>query len=549
MSDTRDPQHVLINGLQVSLRELEKLPTHSPDHHMKPWIAKHLHIPESAVQSYTLKRRSLDARQKPQLNFIYQLECMIDGKHQVSENTNTTVISEAADDNNNLYQLPLLDSLPQNPLIIGSGPSGIMAAYLFALHGLKPIIIDRGFDIERRANDIEHFQKSRELNINSNYLHGEGGAGTYSDGKLYTRVKDRRMRFLLEAFVAARAPKHILWRHHPHIGSDILPHMAKRLRQKIEECGGTFRWGCCVSDIIKEGNRCGGVILNTGEHIESEVTCMGIGHSARDLIRTLITHGIDHKAKGYQLGCRIEHPQHAINKAQYGYQPPEHLLGAAEYNLVSRPPKHTGAQHTTTFCMCPGGEIIPATSDAGQLSTNGMSLYARSSSFANAGLIVNQAIDTSDQKSGLAAFDLLDQLEKNTFAQGGNDYSCPAQTALSFLRGENNNNKIRSSYRLGTRNARLDQILPADTTKALREALKFYEKVIPGFLKKGNLIGLETRVSSPVRFERNPETLCSSLDGLYLMGEGAGYAGGIISAALDGLKISESILSGIVHKR
>ena len=543
----RAPITVAIHELRVPLSALEKLPKHSPDHHLEKWIARHLKVPESAIIDYDLQRRSLDARRKPSLEFKYQLSCQVDGNHQPKERDGVTVQTDAPDQNDSLYQLPLRDDLPQSPIVVGTGPSGIMAAYLLALHGCKPIVIDRGFDIEKRGKDIDDFHKSRDLNTESNYLHGEGGAGTYSDGKLYTRVKDRRMRFLLEAFVAARAPKHILWRHHPHIGSDILPHMAKRLREQIEKWGGTFRWGTAVDDIIIKDGACAGVILSSGERLESKFTLMGIGHSARDLIRKLMKHNIDHKAKGFQLGCRVEHQQEIIDHAQYGYKPPEHLLGAAEYNLVSRPPKHLGVQNTTTFCMCPGGEIIAATSDKNQVSTNGMSLFARSSPFANAGLIVNQHVDLNS--NGLAGFDLLDEIEKNAFQAGGADYGCPAQSAMAFIRGETDKRVRPSSYQLGIGPGRLDEILPGDTSSALKAALKYYERVIPGFLKSGQLVGVETRVSSPVRFERNKETLASSLDHLYLMGEGAGYAGGIISAALDGIRIAECILTGKPHQR
>lgn len=357
------------------------------------------------------------------------------------------------------------------------------------------------------------------------------------------------MRFLLEAFVAARAPRHILWRHHPHIGSDILPHMCKRLRAFIVERGGEFRWNTTVADVLEEQGRCAGVVTTTGERIRSPLTLIAPGHSARDLIGTLIRRGISHKAKGFQLGCRIEHDQRLVDMGQYGCLPgrdvPAHLLGAAEYNLVSRPQaRRDGSkpENVTTFCMCPGGEIIAATSDKGQLSTNGMSRFARSSPYANAGLIVNQEVDYAGD--GLAGFDLIERLEKECFAAGGSDYSCPAQSALAFLRGEAGKAPAGSSYQLGVRPGRLDRILPPKTVSALSEALKFFERVIPGFLAHGTLVGVEARISSPVRFERDPATLASSLPGLYLAGEGAGYAGGIVSAGLDGLRLAETILTG-----
>jgi uncharacterized FAD-dependent dehydrogenase len=271
------------------------------------------------------------------------------------------------------------------------------------------------------------------------------------------------------------------------------------------------------------------VVLEGGERIEAPLTMIAPGHSARDLIARLIARG-------------VEHDQRLIDFGQYGCQPPRHLLGAAEYNLVSRPPPHVGADSVTTFCMCPGGEIIAATSDEGQLSTNGMSRYARASPFANAGLIVNQDIDRASD--GLEGFALIERLEREAFAAGGSDYSCPAQAASAFVRGEDGPRVGGSSYRLGVRPGRIDRILPPKTLRAVRQALLHFEKVIPGFLAKGTIVGVETRVSSPVRFERHPETLASSLPGLYLAGEGAGYAGGIVSAGLDGLRLAETILTG-----
>ncbi len=541
------PQTVVIDSLEVSIATAAKLPVHSLDHHLHAHIAKACHIPVADVLHYTIDRRSLDARRKPDLRFIYNLRAEVRENSPVSAAENIHVQTASPPQDNSLYNLALRGDLPQHPIIVGAGPAGQMAAYLLSLHGCKPLVLDRGFDADARTRDIAAFHSSRQLNEDSNYLFGEGGAGTYSDGKLYTRVKDRRMRFLLEAFVAARAPRHILYRHHPHIGSDILPHMCKHLRAQIEQWGGRFRWGATVRDVVVEQDRCAGVELTTGERIAAPLVLIAPGHSARALILALIARGIEHKAKGFQLGCRIEHDQELVNYGQYGCHVgrdiPAHLLGAAEYNLVSRPPAHIKAENVTTFCMCPGGEIIAATSDPGQLSTNGMSRYARSSPFANAGLIVNQAVDRSG--NGMAGFELINALEQAAYTAGGADFSCPAQTATAFMRGEVGSAVTRSSYRLGVRPGRIDQLLPQETVTALRQALRFFEKVIPGFMTHGNLVGVETRVSSPVRFERNPETLASSLPELYLAGEGAGYAGGIVSAGLDGLRLAETILTGL----
>ncbi|MDA3963638.1 MAG: NAD(P)-binding protein [Planctomycetota bacterium] len=540
------PLRVSIDQLEVDITPHLDGRRVSVDHHLHDAIACHLGIARDQVHDYTIDRRSLDARHKPRLNFIYRLEARVSDGSPVREGKGVTVHTQAPDQDQSLYHLKLRDELPREPVVVGTGPAGIMAAYLLALHGCRPLVLDRGRDVSRRGADVEQFHRSRELNPNSNFLFGEGGAGTYSDGKLYTRVKDRRMRFLLEAFAAARAPREILYVHHPHIGSDILPHMARRMRAQIEAWGGRFRWEAEVSDIIERDGRCAGVVLSDGEQISADCTLIAPGHSARALIRRLLERNLDHKAKGFQLGCRIEHDQRLINTARYGcVAPPKHLLTAAEYNLVSRPPKHLDAEGVTTFCMCPGGEIICATSDTERLSTNGMSRHHRGSPYANAGLICNQSVD---RDNALAGFDLIEQLERAAFTAGGGDYSCPAQSAFAFLRGEDSAVQ-ESSYRLGVRPGRIDQILPKRTVKSLREALKYFERRIPGFLKNGNLVGVETRVSSPVRFERDPDTLASSLPGLYLGGEGAGYAGGIVSAGLDGLRLAETILTGIAARR
>jgi uncharacterized FAD-dependent dehydrogenase len=557
-----DCQYISISHLEVPLRQITEESRYSLDHRLHPWIAKHCRIHENDVRDYKIRHRSLDARRKPDIRFIYQLSVTIRANSPVREDKTITFHTPAPDQNHRLYQLNTLSSLTQHPIVVGTGPAGMMAAYLFALYGCKPLILERGYDVEQRRADIESFLHTRRLHPESNYLFGEGGAGTFSDGKLYTRIKDQRINFLLEAYVAARAPRRILYDHYPHIGSDILPYMVRRLRKQIEEWGGSFRWETNVQDILIRNNHCCGVILENGEPLEGPLTLIASGHSARKLIRKLIQRGIKHQAKDFQLGSRIEHPQHLIDQAQYGWIPPRHLVSAAEYRLTSRPwerrhPAHKkngqaahaprDVSNVTTFCMCPGGEIIAATSHEGQLCTNGMSRFLRNGDYANAGLIVNQTITRFP--SALNALEFINELEQHAFSAGGSNYSCPAQSAVSFVRGEEGLHTTETSYRLGITSARIDQLLPRDTVNALREALKYFENLIPGFMKSGVLLGVETRISSPVRFERNPETLSSSLSGLYLAGEGAGYAGGITSAALDGLRIVETILTGKTAKR
>lgn len=549
---TSGEQHVRISHLEIPVHELVDQPHISCDHHLHPWIARHCRINEDDVLRYKILHRSLDARRKPDIRFVYKLDLTVRESSLVREDAHTILYTPEPDQNHQLYQLTPRSPLPEHPIVVGAGPAGMMAAYLFALYGCKPVILERGFDVEQRHVDIDSFLHTRRLHPDSNYLFGEGGAGTYSDGKLYTRIKDPRIRFLLEAYVAARAPRRILYDHHPHIGSDILPYMVRRLRKQIETWGGSFQWGSTVIDLLIQNGRCHGVVLKNDEIFKAPLTLIACGHSARALIQKIIQRGVAHRIKDFQIGCRIEHPQHLIDQAQYGWIPPRHLVGAAEYQMTSRPAKNSNIARTTTFCMCPGGEIIPATSDEGQICTNGMSRFRRNSPYANAGLIVNQrAINFN---SVFDAFNFLETIERQAFIAGAGSetvypYRCPAQSAISFVRGEARLQTQDTSYRLGVTPARIDQLLPRETVTALRASLKYFEKLIPGFMRSGILMGVETRVSSPVRFERNPETLGSSLPGLYLAGEGAGYAGGITSSALDGLRIAETILTGKVATR
>lgn len=545
-------QHVSISQLEIPVQELIKQGAGDYDRHLHHWIAQSCGIDEKEVFDYEILHRSLDARRKPDLRFVYKLNVIVKAESPVRESAQIVLQRPEPAQDHPLYHLSTQPSLPKHPLVVGTGPAGMMAAYLLALYGCKPLVLDRGFCVERRQADIESFLHTRQLRPESNYLFGEGGAGTYSDGKLYTRRKDPRIRFLLDAYVAARAPRRILYDHHPHIGSDILPYMVRRLRQQIEAWGGTFQWGSTVKNIIVRNDRCQGVTLENGERIEAPLTLIACGHSARHLIRTLVRRGVAHHVKDFQLGCRIEHLQEFIDQAQYGLVPPRKIVGAAEYNITSRLSATSNSAKTTTFCMCPGGEIIAATSDEGQLCTNGMSRFLRNGSYANAGLIVNQP--ASNFSSVSKAFNFIKDIEEHTFVAGaGQDithpYRSPAQSALAFVRGESGLHQQETSYRFGIISARLDQILPSKTVTALREALKYFEQVIPGFMRSGILIGVETRVSSPVRFERNLETFASSLAGLYLAGEGAGYAGGITSSALDGLRLAETILTGKPAKR
>ncbi len=429
---------------------------------------------------------------------------------------------------------------PESPLVVGTGPCGIFAALGLALAGCRPIIVDRGFPVERRERDYREFLQSRILNPESNLLIGEGGAGTFSDGKLYTGTRDPRAAFILKTFAEAGAPADILFLKRPHIGSDYLGRVAAGLRRKLEELGAVFQFGTEVTGLLTEGGRCRGVVTVRGERLEAPLTVLATGLGARDLNRNLRRAGVAHEFKGFQIGCRVEHPQRFVDLRQYRLNTRPAALEAAEYHLASRP-RGPETPQVSTFCMCPGGETVMASAWEGRSVSNGMSGHARDGEFANSALIVTlrpERFSAPDE-----AFALLEQLEREAFRRGGGDYAFPAQDAAGFLRGELRLRNRRGSAAVGLRAARLDDFFLPEMRDGISWALRDFDRRFPGFIREGKLIGVESCVSSPVRFRRDPETLASSLPGLYIGGEGAGCAGGIMSAAADGLRLAAAILA------
>ena len=431
---------------------------------------------------------------------------------------------------------------PESPLVVGTGPCGIFAALGLALAGCRPVIVDRGFPVERRERDYREFLRSRVLNPESNLLIGEGGAGTFSDGKLYTGTRDARAAFILKTFVEAGAPADIRFVKRPHIGSDYLGRVAAGLRRKLEELGAVFLFGTEVAGLLTRGGRCRGIVTARGEHLEAPLTILATGLGGRELNRQLRLAGVAHDLKGFQVGCRVEHPQRLVDLRQYRMNPRPVALEAAEYHLASRPRDRMTPQ-VSTFCMCPGGETVMASAWEGRSVSNGMSGHARDGEFANSALIVTlgpERFSTPDE-----AFLLLERLEREAFLRGGENYAFPAQDAAGFLRGELRLRNRRGSAAVGLCAARLDDFFLPEMRDGIGWALRDFDRRFPGFIRDGKLIGVESCVSSPVRFRRDPVTLASSLPGLYIGGEGAGCAGGIMSAAADGLRLAAAILSHV----
>lgn len=508
------------------------------DSGLTPYIAEYCGMNQNDIAEYHIVNKSIDARGAGPV-IVYSIDLKL--KDQLKGASPLVEIPEPEKESY-LDKIHPMAKLPVNPIIVGTGPAGLFAAYLLAAFGCKPILIERGYDVERRTRDIDLFHTTRELDPNSNYLIGEGGAGTFSDGKLYTRTRDPRGKFVLEIFVENGAPQEILYLKRPHIGSDILPGMIKNMREKIKDMGGIFVMGNTVYSAWQERGICKGISFSDGEKLNSQYTIIAQGLGGRELARNLMNQNIEHSLKSFQIGCRIEHPQVFIDTNQYGLKTRPPFLGAAEYNLVSRPAKNSTLGGVTTFCMCPGGEIVPGTATPGQFSTNGMSNYARNGKFANSALIVSQ--DNKLFQNASQAFDMLATLETNAYLAGGEDYTAPAQDAAAFFHKRRKISSYETSYKLGLRPAPLHEILPRETSWSITNALSYFERIFPGFMRFGKLVGVETNISSPVRFFRNPETLESSLPGLYICGEGAGFAGGIMSAAVDGMKIAEKIITG-----
>lgn len=482
-------------------------------------------IPVVQLRDFRITGKSIDARRGVPV-LLYNLELDVDEQDSPAE-----------------FHLPLRLDLPErtallHPVVVGTGPAGIFAALALALAGAKPLILDRGRRVEERYADYRRFLESRELDESSNLLLGEGGAGTFSDGKLYTGTRDIRAAFVLDTLARAGAPPEIRYLKRPHIGSDKLRAVAANLRKRIIGLGGEFRFGTEVTGLLLKNGRCIGVETAAGDRIEAPAVIVAPGLGGRELVQRMARQGAGALLKPFQIGCRIEHPQSFIDRAMYHLDSRPAALGAAEYHLVSRP--GNGVPGVSSFCMCPGGEILNATAWRGHSVSNGMSDYARNGEFANGCLIAT--LPAEKFGSSAEAYEFLAGFERRIFESGGGDYAFPAQDAAAFLSGRNGLSLARTGCATGIVPGRLDRLIPPELATALRAALRHFDRGNPGFIRYGKFVGLETCVSSPLRFHREPDSLMSNLSGLYPCGEGVGCAGGIMSAAVDGLKVAEALL-------
>lgn len=543
-----------------------KLPLDHSDDDLLDAIVNKLDIVRDKLLDFTIFKRSYDARKKSNILLIYQLDVTLteDAEKTVLEKfAKQSFIRPSPDTSYHFVAAAPADfpgSEQQRPIIIGFGPSGILAALVLAQMGLKPIVLERGKNVRQRTQDTWELWRQGKLNTESNVQFGEGGAGTFSDGKLFSQVKDKRYlgRKVLNEFVKAGAPKEILFVSKPHIGTFKLVKMVQNMRADIIRLGGEIRFESKVDLIHRkidtgstdaEGNgQITGLTLSTGEVLHSRHIILGIGHSARDTFDMLLAQGVYIEAKPFSIGFRIEHPQSVIDQARFGKQAGHPILGAADYKLVHH---CKNGRSVYSFCMCPGGTVVAATSEKGHVVTNGMSQYSRHERNANAAIVVGIDPEKDYPEHVFAGIDLQHKLEKLAFDLGGKNYHAPAQLVGDFLQNKPSTDlaSVIPSYQPGISLGDLSKALPAFAIDAIREAIPVFDKKIKGFaMADAVLTGVETRTSSPICIKRGKDFQSINTRGLYPTGEGAGYAGGILSSAIDGIKVAEALAIEILKK-
>ena len=563
--------------MQLRLSEL-KLPLDHQPEDLPYLVARTLGIERSAVAAVEVFKRSFDAR-KVDLLTVYIADVTLADPGQAAD-----LLARHADNSHIRpkpdmdYHLPVVVPTPVRPIVVGFGPCGIFAALLLAQMGLKPLVLERGKTVRERTRDTWGLWRKNTLNPESNVQFGEGGAGTFSDGKLYSQIKDPRFlgRKVMEEFVKAGAPPEILYVAHPHIGTFKLVKVVENIRAQIVALGGEIRFEQKVTDVLIEDGALRGLTVldqrsGQSQDIRADHVVMALGHSARDSFEMLHARGVYIEAKPFSIGFRVEHPQGVIDRARWGKHAGHPLLGAADYKLVHHA---SNGRAVYSFCMCPGGTVVAATSEPGRVVTNGMSQYSRNERNANAGMVVG--IDPRDYPHDPAAFEahlgqtygvealpagqfhplsgsvLQRQLESNAFVLGGRDYSAPGQLVGEFIAGKPSTQlgSVEPSYKPGVALGDLHAALPGYAIEALREALPVFGRKIKGFdMHDAVLTGVETRTSSPIKIGRGDNLQSLNTAGLYPAGEGASYAGGILSAGVDGIKVGEAVARSLLGTR
>ena len=526
------------------------LPLDHPRDALRAAIVRRLGIAEADLLDYTVFKRSYDARKKNSaIVFVYIVDVEVRNEAEILRRlAHDRKLGPAPDTSYHpVGRAPA--GLRERPVIVGFGPCGLFAALILAQAGFRPIVLERGRDVRRRTQDTWALWRKNTLDPESNVQFGEGGAGLFSDGKLYSQIKDPNFygRKVMQEFVRAGAPPEILYVSKPHIGTFRLTGVVTAMRKEILALGGEVRFEARGTDLLIDGGQVEGVVLENGETVRSRHVVLALGHSARDTVRMLHRRGVFIEAKPFAVGLRIEHPQSLIDKARLGPYAGHPALGAADYKLVHHA---KNGRAVYSFCMCPGGTVVAATSETGRVVTNGMSQYSRKERNANAGIVVGITPEQDFPGGPLAGIELQERLESLAFELGGSDYSAPCQRVGDFIRGVPSTGlgSVLPSYKPGVRLGDLGPLLPDYAVEAIREALPAFGRQIRGFDRDDALLtGVETRTSSPVRVTRDKLTMQSlNVRGLYPAGEGAGYAGGILSAGVDGIKAAEAIVRSIL---
>lgn len=524
---------IRVAGLKLSIEEDRS--------RIKSALLKKLRINERDLLGYKIFKQSIDARKSDTIYFIYTVDAELKNEELFMKRFKDKDITVTPGMDYEYVQTGP-ENMKLRPVIVGTGPAGLFAGIILAEMGYRPVLLERGAEVDTRTEIVQQFWNKGKLDPECNVQFGEGGAGTFSDGKLTTLIRDKRCRKILEEMVLAGAPEEIMYSYKPHVGTDILRTVVKNIREKIKSLGGEVRFNSKVTDIMINENRVEGVLINGFERLDAGALVLAPGHSARDTFEMLYARGVAMAPKPFSIGVRIEHPQKFIDQAQYKKFAGHKKLGAADYKLAYHA---SNGRSAYTFCMCPGGVVVAASSEEGCVVTNGMSEYARDAQNANSALLVGVHPDDFGSDHPLAGVEFQRRWERKAFALGGSNYNAPAQLVVDFLadRPSTRVGTVAPSYKKAVRLSDLKECLPGYVIETMREAIPELDKKLRGFaLPDAVMTGVETRSSSPVRIIRD-ENFESGVKGLYPAGEGAGYAGGIVSAAVDGIRVAEAIAS------
>lgn len=525
---------IRINNINLSLDDNEEL--------IEKKVCKKLKISSDEIERLIIVKKSIDARKKNDIKFTYCVDVICDKEKKILSRIHDKDVKFEEIKEKEPIAVGDLE-LKSRPVVVGFGPAGIFAALTLARQGYKPVVYERGEDVDKRTKTVDKFWKTGELNLESNVQFGEGGAGTFSDGKLTTRIKDFRCAFVLDELIKGGAPSEIKYESKAHVGTDLLKGVVKNIREEIKALGGEVNFSSKVEKIEYENSKLKSIVVN-GEEKPCEALVLAIGHSSRDTYEMLNEQGVSMEAKAFAIGVRIEHPQEVINLSQYGENYKHPKLHAADYRLTYQSEKLKRGVYS--FCMCPGGVVVAAASEEGRLVSNGMSYHARDLANANSALVVTVNPEDFEGDSPLRGMEFQRHYESLAFKLGGGDYKAPVQLVGDFMndRVSTKLGRVIPSYTAGYVFKELKDCLPSYVIEAIKEGIQNFDKKIKGYGDADAVLtGIETRTSAPVRIHRNANLESINVEGLYPTGEGAGFAGGIISAAVDGIKVAEHIIN------